>query len=103
MSPSLGIFQDAVPDKLLLQEDRRSVGRRVSKAMEEVEDSSTELERDPRARMAGADVTEESGAGVVEGDIFPLKNGEGISAVGHLRILLLKTGEELVVEAEVDR
>ena len=79
------------------------MGRRMSEAMDDVEDASTELKRNPRPRTAGADVAEESGAAVVEGDVFPLKSGEGGSAGGHLRILLLQTGEELVVEAKADR
>ena len=33
-----------------------------------VEDVSTELKRNPRARTAGVDVAEESGGDVVEGD-----------------------------------
>ena len=103
MSPSLGVLRDAAPDELLLQEGRHSVGRRVSKAMDEVNDSSTELKRDPMARTADADVAEESGAIVVEGDVFPLKSSEAGPAGGHLRILLLKTGEEVVVEAKADR
>ena len=57
--------------------------------MDKVEGSSTELKRNPRARMAGADVAEESVAVVVEGDVFPLKSGEGGPVGGHLRILLL--------------
>ena len=57
--------------------------------MDEVEDESAELKRNPRARMAGADVTEENVVVVVEGDVFLLKSGEGGPAGGHLRILLL--------------
>ena len=49
---------------------------------------STELKRNPGARTAGDDVAE-SVAVVVEGDIFPLKSGEGGPVGGHLRILLL--------------
>ena len=102
-NPSLGVLRDAVPDKLLLQECRRRAGRRVSEAMDEVEDVSTELKRNPRARTAGADVAQKSGATVVEGDVVPLKSSGGSSAGGHLRILPLQTGEELVVEAKADR
>ena len=40
-------------------------------------------------RMAGADVTEEGVAVVVEGNVFPLEGGKGGSAGGQLRILLL--------------
>ena len=101
-SPSLGVLRNAVPDEVLLQEGHRRASRRVSEAMDEVEDMSTELKRNPRVRTAGADVVEKSGASVVEGDVFPLKNGEGGSAGGHLRILLLQTGEKLVVEAKAD-
>ena len=50
---------------------------------------STKLKRNPRVRTAGADVAEESVAVVVEGDVFPLKSGEGDPAGGYLRILLL--------------
>ena len=79
-SPSLGVLRDAVPDELLLQEGRRSAGRRVSNSMDEVENSSTELKRNPRARAADADVTEENGAVVLEGEVFPLKSSEGSPA-----------------------
>ena len=102
-SPSIGVLRDAVPDKLLFQEGRSKMGRRVSEAMDEVEDVSTELKRNPRSRTAGTDVAEKSGAIVVEGDVFLLKNGDVGSAGGHLRILLLQTGEELVVKAKADR
>ena len=102
-SPRLGVLRDAVPDELLLQEGSCRAGRRMSEAMDEVEDVPTKLERNSRTRMTGADVAEKSGAVVCEGNIFPLKSGEGSSAGGHLRILLLKTGEELIVEAKADR
>ena len=102
-NPSLGVLQDAVPDKLLLQEGHRRAGRSVREAMDEVEDVPTELKRNPNARTAGADVAKKSGATVVKGDVFPLKSGEGGSAGGHLRIMLLQMGEELVVAAKADR
>ena len=75
----------------------------MSEAVNKVEDESTKLKRNPRARTAGADVAEESGAVVVEGDVFPLKSSEGGPAGEHLRILLLQTGEEFVIEAKSDR
>ena len=59
----------------------------MCQAVYDVEDALTKLKRDPRARAAGADVTEEDV--VVEGDVFPPKGSEGGSAGGHLRILLL--------------
>ena len=65
-SPGIGVLRDAVLDKLLFQEGRSRMGKRVSEAMDEVEDVSTELKRNPRARTAGADVAEKSGAIVVE-------------------------------------
>ena len=99
----------------------------MSEGMDEVEDMTTKLERNPRTRTTGADVAEKSGAVVCEdmttklernprtrttgadvaeksgAVVFPLKSGEGSSAGGYLRILLLKTGEELIVEAKADR
>ena len=57
--------------------------------MDEVEDALTKLKRDPWARAAGADVAEEGGVVVVEGDVFPPKGSEGGFAGAHLRILLL--------------
>ena len=92
-----------MPDKLLLQEGRSGAGRRMSEAMDEVEDASTELKRNPRARTAGADVAEESGVTVVERDNFPLKSGEGGPAGGHLRMLLLQMGEKLIIDAKAGR
>ena len=71
--------------------------------MDEVEDVSTKLERNPRTRTTSADVAEKSGAVVCEGNAFPLKSGEGSFSGGHIRILLLKTGEELIAEAKADR
>ena len=61
----------------------------MCEAVDEVEDTSTKLKRDPWTRTAGADVTEEGVAIVVEGNVFPPKSGKGGSAGGHLRILLL--------------
>ena len=49
-SPSLGVLQDSVPDEFLLQEGRRRAGRRVSDIMDEVEDVSMELKRNPMER-----------------------------------------------------
>ena len=102
MSPSLGVLQYSVEDELLLQEGRRRAGKRVSDAMDEVEDASTELKRNPRVRTAGADVAQKSGATVVEGDVFPLKSGERDFAGRDLSILLLQMGKELAVEAKAD-
>ena len=76
-SPSLGVLQDSVPDEFLLQEGRRRAGRRVSEVMDEVEDVSMELKRNPRERTTGADVAEKSGATVIERDIFSTANGRG--------------------------
>ena len=87
--PSLDVLRDAVPDELLLQEGHHRAGRRMNEAMDEVEDGSMELERNPWARMVSADVAEESGATVVEGNVLPLKSCEGGSAGGRLKILLL--------------
>ena len=61
----------------------------MCEAVDEVEDESTKLKRDPWTRMAGADVAGEGVAVVVEGNVFPPKGSEGGSAGGHLRILLL--------------
>ena len=57
--------------------------------MDEVEDASTKLKRDPWTKVACDDVAEEGVAVVVEGNVFPPKGGEGGSAGRHLRILLL--------------
>ena len=61
----------------------------MCQAVDEVEDASTKLKRDPWTRTTGADIAEEGVAVVVEGNVFPLKGSEGGSAGGHLRILLL--------------
>ena len=61
----------------------------MCKAVDEVENSSTKLKRDPWTRTAGADVAEEGVAIVVEENVFPPKGSEGGSARGHLRFLLL--------------
>ena len=58
-------------------------------AVDEVENVSTKLKRDPWTKTAGADVAEESVAVVAEGNVFPPKCSEGGSAGRHLRILLL--------------
>ena len=47
----------------------------MCQAVDEVEDALTKLKRDPWARAAGADVTEEGVAVVVEGWVFESLRG----------------------------
>ena len=61
----------------------------MCEAVDEAEDTSTKLKRDPWTRTAGADVAEEGVTVVVERNVFPPKGGEGGSEGGHLRILLM--------------
>ena len=94
--PNLGGLCDAVPCKLLLEEGSCRTGRRMGK----VEDSTVERKRDPRARAAGNHVAEDCSPVVVDGDVLPLKGGEGHLMGGHLGVLQSQAVEMFVVEAE---
>ena len=101
--PSLGVLCDAVPCKLLLEEGSCGAGGGMGEAMDEVEDSSSERKRDPRARAARTNVAEDGGAMIIDGDVLPLKGGERHPAGGSLGVLRLQAGEVGVVEAKADR
>ena len=77
MGPSLCILCDAVPYELLLEEGSSGMFRRMGKAVDKVEDSTAEKKRGPRARVAGTRVAEDFSPMVVNGDVLPLKGGEG--------------------------
>ena len=102
--PSLGVLHDAVLYKLLFEEGSCGTGGRMSEAVDEVEDSTAERKRDPRARAAGTRVVaEDCSPVVVYGGVLPLKGGEGRPADRRLGVLRLQAGEMSVVEAETNR
>ena len=69
MSPSLGVFCDAMSYKLLLEKGRCGMGGGMCKYVDEVKDLSSERKRDPKARATGTYVTEDGGATIIDGDV----------------------------------
>ena len=53
-------------------------------------------------RAARTRVAEDCSPVVVNGDVLPLKEGEGHPTGGRLRVLRLKSAEMSIVEAETD-
>ena len=60
--------------------------------MDKAEDLMTERKRDPRARAAGTRVAEDCSPVDVDGDVLPLKGGEGGLTGGCLGVLRLQAG-----------
>ena len=75
---------------------------KMGEATDEVEDLSVERKRDSRARADGTHVAENGSSMVIDGDVLPLKGGEGRPAGGRLRVLLLQVGDMGIVEAKTD-
>ena len=99
--PSLYVLHDVMSYKLLLEEGSCGTGRRMAEAVDKVEDSTAEKKRDLRARADGTHVAEDCSPVVVDGDVLPLKGGEGRPTGGCLGVL--QAGELVVVEAKTDR
>ena len=87
--PSLGVLCDAMPYKLLFEESSCVTGRRMGEAVDKVEDLTVDRKRDPRERAAGTCVAEDCSPVVVDGDVLPLKGGEGHQTEGSLGVLRL--------------
>ena len=98
MGPTLCILRDGMPCELRFEEGSCGMVRRMGEAVDKVEDSTAERAR--AARTCGA---EDCGPVVVDGDVLPLKRGEGRPTGGHLRVLRLQAGKMVVVEAKKDR
>ena len=65
----------------------------MGEAVDKVEDSTAERKRDPRERTAGTRVAEDCSPVVVDGDVLPLKGGEGRPTKGRLGVMRLHMGE----------
>ena len=92
-----------MPYELLLEEGSCGTGRRMGETIDKVKDSTAERKWDPRARAAGIRVAEDCSPVVVDGDVLPLKGGEGRPPGERLGVLCLQAGKMVVVEAETDR
>ena len=71
--------------------------------MDNVEDLAAEKLRDEGARATGADVTEDGGTLVSDGDIFPFQTGYGGVIGCNFRAVILGCCYLVVVDPEVDK